>query len=253
MTRIPPPFLRFLLPLLLVALLIPALPVRAEEDLTEQNARDADAQEGIDAKLQDLQTGMELLAAELERTGHTYEAGLLRAGLAYISTSDLNTAIRQVLEALKAGRTQTARDHSREVLEALQKLLLILEDRNREHTRNEILERLEAAKEAAERARELEEQEADLQRRIEEATDDARSEAARGAEEIRAEVAALRAEQEALRAAGRHGGGSAGPGRGARSPSGGDGEPPGPADGGGAADRRRPGACQGRPGVRRGA
>ena len=176
--------------------------LRAEEP-REQGGRDAAAaraERDIEGKVQALQSSMRLLAEELERSGRAYEAGLLKAGLDHLAKADVGTAMREVLDALRLGQRQRARDRAARCWRALNRLLLILEDRNRDYTRNEILERLEAAREAArQKARELEQEEAALAQRIEEEAAAARSEAARRADGDPAAVASLREQQAALR------------------------------------------------------
>ena len=185
-TRHPRRLLRLglLLVTALLGLPVPGLAGEGDEaDGRRRADRDVAAQVNIERRLQDLETSMGVLADELEKTGHTYEAGLIRAGMKHLAEADVSTAIRSVLDALKHAKPQTQRaiDQSRQVLESLQRLLLILEDRNREFTRNEILDRLEAAKRAAATVGELARQEADLVRKIENAVEEARSDAARPA------------------------------------------------------------------------
>ena len=120
---------------LIAVLCLLAAPVRAEEPRVDRDVeQDIDTQRHVERQLQDLQTSMQALAKELEKTGHTYEAGLVLNGIEHIGKADVATAIRSVLAALESAQPETARVQSQRVLESLQRLLLILEDRDREFT-----------------------------------------------------------------------------------------------------------------------
>ena len=135
---------RLCLLVLLAVLCLPA-PAGAEEPRDKRDVeRDVSTQRHVEEQLQDLQQSMKALADELEKTGHTYEAGLIRSGIEHLGQADVTTAIRSVLAALQSAQPETAIVQSQRVLESLQRLLLILEDRDREFTRNEIMERKSA-------------------------------------------------------------------------------------------------------------
>ena len=184
----------------LPAIFCPPQSARAEDPRDRRDAeRDITTQQHVEQQLLDLQESMTALADELQATGHTYEAGLIRSGLVHLGKSDVTTAISSVLAALRSAQPETALEQSQRVLESLHRLLLILEDRDREFTRGEIMKRLEAAERAAAQAQELADQEAELQRKIDQAVSEARTDAARQAEALRQEASRLREEQAALR------------------------------------------------------
>ena len=157
-------------------------------------------QREIQVKIQELNKNMEQLAESMKRTGFDYEARLLEAGLKHVEAADIPGRVQKILDALEGARpqTETARREADEVVGALELLLAILEDRDRQFTEQQLKKRVEAAREAAKQAEELSREEQRIKEELDKLAKGAQSEAGKRAEELKQDVAKLQREQSQL-------------------------------------------------------